>query len=122
MQRVRRTVLLLSVLIQLAGNCFHRNYRIYAHLFLNSDCFNHYDSSRKYGVRCLNMQTVDSIPTSTIKLSPMVENMAISKTIQIHAMTKELEKAGKEVLSLCVGEPDYQPPKVVLEATVIFVI
>jgi aspartate/methionine/tyrosine aminotransferase len=52
----------------------------------------------------------------------MVENMALSKTIEIHALTKELEKSGKQVFSLCVGEPDYQPPAAVLQATVRIII
>jgi len=47
----------------------------------------------------------------------MVENMAVSKTIEIHSLTKEMERAGKVVYSLCVGEPDYQPPDEVLQAT-----
>ena len=51
------------------------------------------------------------------RLSPMVENMAISKTIEIHALTKEMERSGKTVYSLCVGEPDYQPPNEVIIAT-----
>lgn len=58
--------------------------------------------------------------SSNIKLSPMVENMAVSKTIEIHSMTKEMEKNGQTVYSLCVGEPDYEPPKEVLAATVKF--
>ena len=53
-----------------------------------------------------------------IQLSPLVENMAVSKTIEIHSLTKEMEKNGQTVYSLCVGEPDYQPPAEVLAATV----
>jgi bifunctional aspartate aminotransferase and glutamate/aspartate-prephenate aminotransferase len=58
--------------------------------------------------------------TSSFKprLSPMVQNMEVSKTIEIHAMTKEMEKNGMTVFSLCVGEPDYQPPPQVIQATV----
>lgn len=48
----------------------------------------------------------------------MVEKMALSKTIEIFGKTKEMEKAGKQVFSLCVGEPDYQPPQEVLQAVV----
>ena len=47
----------------------------------------------------------------------MVENMAVSKTIEIHSMTMEMKKSGQTVYSLCVGEPDYQPPDAVLKAT-----
>jgi len=32
-----------------------------------------------------------------IKLSPMVENMALSKTIEIHSITKKLEREGQKV-------------------------
>jgi aspartate aminotransferase len=32
-------------------------------------------------------------------------------------MTKDMERQGQTVYSLCVGEPDYQPPAEVLEAT-----
>ncbi|KAJ1427661.1 hypothetical protein B484DRAFT_431503, partial [Ochromonadaceae sp. CCMP2298] len=55
--------------------------------------------------------------STEIYLSPMVEGMALSKTIEIHALTKELEAQGQEVLSLCVGEPDFQPPEEVVRAT-----
>ena len=73
----------------------------------------------------------------------MVDNMAVSKTIEIHALTmvsslylfaytdvrahpynsrglilqQEMKAQGQMVYSLCVGEPDYQPPEEVLAAT-----
>ena len=53
-----------------------------------------------------------------IQLSPMVENMAVSKTIAMHALTKQMESDGIVVYSLCVGEPDYEPPPEVILATV----
>ena len=34
----------------------------------------------------------------TIKISPMVENMALSKTIEIHSLTKKMERDGLKVL------------------------
>ena len=46
----------------------------------------------------------------------MIQGVSVSKTIEIHALTKNMEKDGKEVFSLCVGEPDYQPPKEVIDA------
>lgn len=67
----------------------------------------------------LSMTTVQGAAPA-IKLSPMVENMAVSKTIEIHALTKEMEKNGQTVFSLCVGEPDYEPPAEVVAATVSF--
>lgn len=55
---------------------------------------------------------------SPVKLTPLVTEMKLSKTIEIHGKTKELESKGIEVFSLCVGEPDYEPPQIVIEATV----
>ena len=43
-------------------------------------------------------------------LSPLLGAVATSKTIEIHAMTKAMEARGEEVVSLCVGEPDFPPP------------
>jgi aspartate/methionine/tyrosine aminotransferase len=60
--------------------------------------------------------TMSALPDK--RLSSLVEGMSISKTIEIHAMTKEMEARGEEVFSLCVGEPDYQPPTCVIDATV----
>jgi aspartate/methionine/tyrosine aminotransferase len=47
----------------------------------------------------------------------MVENLAPSKIIEINGMIKAMEHAGKEIFSLCVGEPDYYPPEAVIQAT-----
>jgi aspartate/glutamate/aspartate-prephenate aminotransferase len=50
-------------------------------------------------------------------LSPLATSVEPSKTIQVHALTKEMEARGEAVVSLCVGEPDFQPPAQVLDAT-----
>lgn len=62
--------------------------------------------------------TSTTSPKFQPQLSPMVNNMALSKTIEIHGLTKEMERNKQTVFSLCVGEPDYQPPHEVLAATV----
>ena len=36
-----------------------------------------------------------------VKISPMVENMALSKTIEIHSLTKKMERDGLQVLYKC---------------------
>lgn len=36
---------------------------------------------------------------------------------QVHALTQEMKARGERVVSLCVGEPDFQPPDAVIEAT-----
>ena len=43
-------------------------------------------------------------------LNPLLSSVAVSKTIEIHAMTKNMEARGEAVVSLCVGEPDFPPP------------
>lgn len=43
-------------------------------------------------------------------LNPLLSSVAVSKTIEIHAMTKNMEARGETVVSLCVGEPDFPPP------------
>ncbi|KAH7484439.1 hypothetical protein KRP22_005607 [Phytophthora ramorum] len=51
-------------------------------------------------------------------LNPVFDSTTAAKTIAIFGMTKQLEAEGKPVYSLCVGEPDFPPPKAVLEAGV----
>ncbi|KAG1704194.1 hypothetical protein DVH05_006204 [Phytophthora capsici] len=51
-------------------------------------------------------------------LNSVFESTTIAKTIAIFGKTKQLEAEGKPVYSLCVGEPDFPPPKSVLEAGV----
>ena len=47
----------------------------------------------------------------------MVASIGLSKTIEIHSLTKEMELNCEKVFSLCVGEPDYDPPIEVIQAT-----
>ncbi|OWZ16575.1 Aspartate aminotransferase [Phytophthora megakarya] len=49
-------------------------------------------------------------------LNPVFDTTTIAKTIAIFGKTKQLEAEGTPVYSLCVGEPDFPPPKSVLEA------
>ena len=35
----------------------------------------------------------------------------------MHGLTMDMKREGKTVYSLCVGEPDYQPPAEVVAAT-----
>ncbi|GMF14393.1 unnamed protein product [Phytophthora lilii] len=49
-------------------------------------------------------------------LSPVFDTTKVAKTLAVFAVTKQMEAEGKPVYSLCVGEPDFQPPKRVLEA------
>ena len=65
-------------------------------------------------IRISNSKNQDS----PIDLSPLLSDVKISKTIEIHSLTKQMEANGQEVVSLCVGEPDFPPPQQVLDATV----
>ena len=81
-----------------------------------ANAFTQLNSKKATGNSFLILAAATTTPMK-IQLSPMVENMAVSKTIEIHALTKEMEKNGQTVYSLCVGEPDYDPPQEVLDAT-----
>ncbi|RLN48875.1 hypothetical protein BBJ29_009135 [Phytophthora kernoviae] len=48
--------------------------------------------------------------------NPLLGKIAASKTVVIHGMAKQLEAEGKQVWSLCVGEPDFAPAERVLKA------
>ena len=39
-----------------------------------------------------------------------------SKTIAVHALTQDMRARGESVVSLCVGEPDFPPPRAALDA------
>lgn len=51
-----------------------------------------------------------------ITLNPIVASVKVSKTVEVFGLVKQMEADGETVTSLCVGEPDFPPPKVVLEA------
>ncbi|KAE9296807.1 hypothetical protein PF008_g23906 [Phytophthora fragariae] len=58
-----------------------------------------------------NITMADKYP-----LNPMFQKVAVAKTVLIHGQTKQMEAEGKQVWSLCVGEPDYNPHERVLAA------
>mmetsp|Transcript_32572 Transcript_32572/g.49092 ORF Transcript_32572/g.49092 Transcript_32572/m.49092 type:complete len:436 (-) Transcript_32572:524-1831(-) len=51
-----------------------------------------------------------------VQLNPLLSSIKPSKTVEIFSLVKELQAQGQSVTSLCVGEPDFAPPKAVLEA------
>ena len=52
-----------------------------------------------------------------IGLNPIVASVKISKTVEVFSLVKQMEAEGTSVTSLCVGEPDFPPPRAVLDAT-----
>mmetsp|Transcript_63409 Transcript_63409/g.95719 ORF Transcript_63409/g.95719 Transcript_63409/m.95719 type:complete len:440 (-) Transcript_63409:14-1333(-) len=55
---------------------------------------------------------------SDISLNPTVAAVKVSKTVEIFSLVKQMQAEGETVTSLCVGEPDFLPPKAVLDAAV----
>jgi len=53
----------------------------------------------------------------TLKLSERINNIAGSKSIGMAAVVEEMRRQGKKVISFNVGEPDFQTPKPIIEAT-----
>lgn len=51
-------------------------------------------------------------------LNPLIDSIKPSKTVEIFSKVKEMEASGTVVTSLCVGEPDFLPSPVVLEAII----
>jgi len=58
-------------------------------------------------------------PVSATELSEFVGRIRPSKTSQTHALALELKRQGKDIVTtLTVGEPDFDPPKPVMDAVV----
>lgn len=51
-----------------------------------------------------------------ITVNPIVASVKVSKTVEVFGLVKQMEAEGETVTSLCVGEPDFPPPKAVLDA------
>ena len=49
-------------------------------------------------------------------ISNRVRNMAASETLAMTQTARELKEAGKDVISLSIGEPDFNTPEEVKEA------
>lgn len=58
------------------------------------------------------------VDSAAIAVNPLVAGVKISKTVEVFSLVKQMQSEGIEVTSLCVGEPDFPPPKVVLDAAV----
>ena len=55
--------------------------------------------------------------TENMKLSDRVNQIEESGTVQFTLLIQQLRKAGREVIDLAVGEPPYDTPAVVIDAT-----
>jgi aspartate/glutamate/aspartate-prephenate aminotransferase len=61
---------------------------------------------------------MNSDTDTDIALNKIVASVKVSKTVEIFSLVKQMEADGEQVTSLCVGEPDFPPPKTVLEAAI----
>ncbi|KAI9912404.1 hypothetical protein PsorP6_005475 [Peronosclerospora sorghi] len=71
--------------------------------------------TQRLGRKELAMSVDDSM-TNKYPQNPLLGKIAASKTVVIHGIAKQLEAEGKQVWSLCVGEPDFVPDERVLKA------
>jgi aspartate/glutamate/aspartate-prephenate aminotransferase len=55
---------------------------------------------------------------SPVALNPLLDQIQPSKTVEIFSLVKQMQAEGIQVTSLCVGEPDFLPSQVVLDAIV----
>lgn len=70
----------------------------------------HHRSTPRSTILSMMAQATEKPNTESL-LSPILGSVAVSKTIEIHALTKAMEAKGEAVVSLCVGEPDFPPPQ-----------
>lgn len=59
---------------------------------------------------------VDDTTSSLSPLNPLLSRIKPSKTVEIFSLVKQMESEGEVVTSLCVGEPDFDPPIEVMTA------
>jgi bifunctional aspartate aminotransferase and glutamate/aspartate-prephenate aminotransferase len=56
--------------------------------------------------------------STTPRINPAVTQIQPSKTVEIFSKVKQMQdELNMEITSLCVGEPDFPPPQIVLDAT-----
>lgn len=64
------------------------------------------------------MASTGPFPRAQYAVSPLVAGVATSKTVAIFSQTSDMKSRGETVnAALCVGQPDFAPPRAVLEAT-----
>ena len=51
-----------------------------------------------------------------MRLSPLVQGIQLSITLALDARAKEMAAAGRDVLNMAVGEPDFPTPAGVMDA------
>jgi hypothetical protein len=52
------------------------------------------------------------------KLSDRINKLATSQTLAMAALARELKAQGKDIISLSLGEPDFNTPEFIKEAAI----
>lgn len=78
------------------------------------DCFRSPSPMGNFGFPRTQLSSISS--DEEISINPIVASVKVSKTVEVFGLVKEMEADGEKICSLCVGEPDFLPPKAVLEA------
>jgi aspartate/glutamate/aspartate-prephenate aminotransferase len=55
-------------------------------------------------------------PAVDVSLNPILSNVKPSKTMMFADMAMKLKEEGVDIISLSVGEPDFDTPEVILQA------
>eukprot|EP01123_Difflugia_compressa_P013204 TRINITY_DN5999_c0_g1_i1.p1 TRINITY_DN5999_c0_g1~~TRINITY_DN5999_c0_g1_i1.p1 ORF type:complete len:901 (-),score=201.54 TRINITY_DN5999_c0_g1_i1:101-2500(-) len=74
------------------------------------------DCEEKYRNNQLQQQQKKQI--QTLVLNARVEGLTPSKTGRVTDLAMEMRQSGKDVITMSVGEPDFQPPSLVVEALI----
>jgi bifunctional aspartate aminotransferase and glutamate/aspartate-prephenate aminotransferase len=74
--------------------------------------------ARVENIQRRSTRLASTVSKQEVSLNPIVENVKVSKTVEIFSLVKQMEADGETVTSLCVGEPDFLPPQAVLDAAV----
>ncbi|MEM2994882.1 MAG: aminotransferase class I/II-fold pyridoxal phosphate-dependent enzyme [Candidatus Bathyarchaeia archaeon] len=75
-----------------------------------------YNIDLNFGLRLLNMLVEESKRIQESLTEKTKEKMRFSAPYEVFAKTKEMERKGKALIHLEVGEPDFGPPESVKEA------
>ena len=54
----------------------------------------------------------------TNQLSDRINNLPVSETLAMAAKARELKELGKDIISLSLGEPDFNTPDFIKEAAI----
>jgi len=70
----------------------------------------------KLSAEATTSSTPSTPSTTTSRINPLLSKIQPSQTVEIFSRVKQMQAEGIDVTSLCVGEPDFLPPDVVLRA------